>query len=129
MQTGDRTEQAMVFKAHAVPQGLCANLVNELKLLANQQKITEYCEGPRHSRAVCVNALRLRMSAPLMLDRYAGAGGAFQVRKPKVPEGSSDVIVRESRDELTLRAEEVKTSKALMNVGHIQPGKMEPSPG
>ena len=31
-------EQATVFKAHAVPQGLCANLINELKLLANQQE-------------------------------------------------------------------------------------------
>ena len=31
-------EQALAFKAHAVPQGLCANLVNALKLLANQQE-------------------------------------------------------------------------------------------
>ena len=28
--------QAKVFEAHAVPQGLCANLINALKLLANQ---------------------------------------------------------------------------------------------
>ena len=27
-----------VFKAHAVPQGLCANLINALELLANQQE-------------------------------------------------------------------------------------------
>ena len=26
------------FRAHAVPQGLCENLVNALKLLANQQR-------------------------------------------------------------------------------------------
>ena len=31
------------------------------------------------------------------------------------------MIVRESPDELTLRAEEVTTSKALMNVDHIEP--------
>ena len=30
--------QAKVFKAHAVPQGMCENLINALKLLANQQK-------------------------------------------------------------------------------------------
>ena len=30
--------RAKVFKAHAVPQGLCANLINALKLLANQQE-------------------------------------------------------------------------------------------
>ena len=29
---------AKVFKAHAVPQGLCENLINALKLLANQQE-------------------------------------------------------------------------------------------
>ena len=31
-------EQAKVFKAHAVQRGLCANLINALKLLANQQE-------------------------------------------------------------------------------------------
>ena len=34
MQTGESVEQAKVFKAHGVPQGLCANLINELKWLA-----------------------------------------------------------------------------------------------
>ena len=38
VQTGDSIEQAKVFKAHALPQGLCANLVNASKLLANQQE-------------------------------------------------------------------------------------------
>ena len=36
--TVESFEQAKVFKAHAVPQGLCANLINALKLLANQQE-------------------------------------------------------------------------------------------
>ena len=35
VQTGSGASQAKVFKAHAVPQGLCEN---GLKLLANQQK-------------------------------------------------------------------------------------------
>ena len=38
VQTGDSIDQAKVFKGHAVPQGLCANLINALKLLANQQE-------------------------------------------------------------------------------------------
>ena len=38
MQTGVHFEQVKVFKAHAVPQGLCANLINAPKLLANQQE-------------------------------------------------------------------------------------------
>ena len=45
----EATEQAFlikVFKAHAVPQGLCANLTNALKLRANQQ---EDGEGLSHN--------------------------------------------------------------------------------
>ena len=38
VQTGDSIEQAKVDKAHAVPQDLCDNLINALKLLANQQE-------------------------------------------------------------------------------------------
>ena len=50
----------------------------------------------------------------------------FQVRKPKVSECLSDVTVRENPDELTLRAEEVETSKALMNINHIEPERWGP---
>ena len=38
MQTGENFEQAKVLKAHAVLQGLCANLISALKLLAHQQE-------------------------------------------------------------------------------------------
>ena len=46
--------------------------------------------------------------------------GTFKVRKPKVPEGGSDVTIRESPGELTLRAEEVNALKAHMDVNHIK---------
>ena len=52
------------------------------------------------------------MIAPWMLERHAEAR-ELKVRKPKVPEGGSEVTVGESLDELTSRAEEVNTSKAL----------------
>ena len=39
--------------------------------------------------------------------------GTFQERKPNVPEGCLELIVRQNSNELTLRAEEVETSKAL----------------
>ena len=52
--------------------------------------------------------------------------GTFKVRTPKVSEGSSDVIVRESTDELTLRAEEVRTSKALKNVNYMEQERWGP---
>ena len=38
VQTGESINQAKVFKAYAVPQGLCGNLINALKLLTNQQE-------------------------------------------------------------------------------------------
>ena len=42
VQTGKSVYRAKVFKAHAVLHGLRGNLINALKLLANQQ---EYGEG------------------------------------------------------------------------------------
>ena len=38
VQLGANANEATVFRAHAAPLGLCDNLVNALKLLANQQK-------------------------------------------------------------------------------------------
>ena len=38
VQLGANANDAKVFKAHAAPLELCDNLVNALKLLANQQK-------------------------------------------------------------------------------------------
>ena len=64
VQTGESVELAKVFRAHAVPQGLCGNLVNALKLLANQQGdgdgliqniVTNFCE---ESRKGLTNVLR-----------------------------------------------------------------------
>ena len=56
VQTGESVNQANVFRAHAVLQGLCGNLINALKLLANQQEdgggltqniVAKLCEGSR----------------------------------------------------------------------------------
>ena len=38
MQLGVNANEAKVFKAHAAPLGLCDNLINALKLPANQQE-------------------------------------------------------------------------------------------
>ena len=49
VETDESVSQAKVFKAHAVPQGSCGNLINALKLLADQQERgwwrphTEHC--------------------------------------------------------------------------------------
>ena len=129
MQTGESFEQAKVFKAHAVPQDLCTNLINALKLLANQQEdgdgllqniVTNLGKG---SRKGLKDGLRdfIRVDNERALDVGAPrrGTGTFKVRMPKAPEGNSDVTVRESPDELTVRAEEVGTSKALIDVNHI----------
>ena len=44
----------------------------------------------------------------------------------KFRKGESDVAIRESPDELTLRAEEVNTSKAYTDVNHILPERWGP---
>ena len=62
-----------------------------------------------------------------MLERYAGAREHFKFGSRKFQKASSDVIVRESPDELTLRAEEVNTSKALSrDVSHIEAERWSP---
>ena len=38
VQLGTNEDEAKVFRAHAVPQGLRENLINALKVLANQQR-------------------------------------------------------------------------------------------
>ena len=55
VQTGGSASQTKVFKAHAVPQGLCENLINALKLLANQQKDGE---SPVQSEALQQNFVK-----------------------------------------------------------------------
>ena len=131
MQTGESFEQAKVFKAHAVPQGLCANLINALKFLANQQEdgdaflqtiVTNLGKG---SRKGLTDGLRefMKVDSERALDVGAPRHREnLKVRKPKAPDWGSDVMVRESPGELTLRAEEVNTSKALINVDHIEDG-------
>ena len=130
--------RAKVFKAHSVPQGLCANLVNALKLLANQQEDGDGLSQNiakdlgKESRRGLTDGLRefIKVDNERALDVGAlrRGMGTIEVRKPKAPEGGADVIVRESPDELTLRAEDVNTSNALINVDHIELERWGPPP-
>ena len=72
------------------------------------------------SRTACVNSFKDDNERALDVGSLSRGTGTFQVRKPKVPEGCPKVTVRENSDELTLRAEEVVTSKASVNVNHIE---------
>ena len=107
VQTGGTFEQAMVFKAHAVPQGLCENLVNALKLLVNRQEDGDgLCQNivtnlGKESRKGLIDGLRefIKVDNERAFDvGYLIRGtGAFKVWKPKVPEGCLEAIVREPR--------------------------------
>ena len=46
LQLGVHANEAKIFKAHVAPLGLCDNLINALKLLADQQKD---CHSPMQS--------------------------------------------------------------------------------
>ena len=76
VQTGESVEQAKVVKAHAVPQGLCANLISALKLPANQQEdgdvlvqniVTNLGKGSRKG-LTCGTSSGWILIAPWMLE-------------------------------------------------------------
>ena len=120
----------------AVPQGLCANVIIALMLVANQQEDGDGLSQNivknlgKESRKGLTNGLRdfIKIDNERALDvGYLNRGlGTFEVFKPKVPEGYPEVTVRESPDELTLRAEEVGTSKTYINVDPIGKGEVGP---
>ena len=129
VRTGESVNQAKVFKAHAVPQGPCKNLINAFKLLANQQKdgdsfiqsiVTDLCERNRKGIMDGLrNFMKVDNHCALEVGHLRKGSRSFKIRRPKCEEGSPEVLVRESPDELTLRAEEVGTQKPCINVDHI----------
>ena len=102
VQTGESVEQAKVFKAHAVPQGLCENLINALKMMANQQGLPQNTvkDLSKESRKGLTDGLRefnkVDNECALDVGSLCRGTGTFKVRKLKVAEGCSDVIVREN---------------------------------
>ena len=120
--------KAKVFRAHAVPQGLCDNLINALKLQANQQRDGD-CPTPdivaglqEGSWEGIMNGVRSFIELD---NRRAVEVGLlrkglrpFKVKKPKVSEDHSEVS-RGGAGDLTLRAEEVDTLKACISVDHF----------
>ena len=67
VQTGESVNLAKVFKAHAVPPGLCANLINALMKLLQQEDgdgLTWARGAEQVSRTVCETS----MSVPWRLD-------------------------------------------------------------
>ena len=125
VQLGTNEDEAKVFWAHTDPQGLCENA---LKLLAKQQRdgdspIQNIVTGLREkSRERITNGLRSFTAS----DNYCAVEVGhlrrgqqpFKVIRQKISKDHSEVL-REGADDLTLRAEEVDTQQACINVDHI----------
>ena len=122
VQLGVNANEAKVFKAFAAPQGLCENLINVLKLLANQQT-----DGDSPIQSI-VSGLQKRSRKGIMdglksfikVDNHSASGRKpFYVQKLNLSEVYPDAI-REGADDLTFRSEEVKTLKACINIDSIE---------
>ena len=93
VQTGESVNQAKVFRAHAVPQGLCGNLTNALKLLANQQEdgddfvqstVTNLCEESRKGLTEGLrNFIQVDDHRALEVGHLREGLGSLKVRRPK----------------------------------------------
>ena len=81
VQTGDSPSQAKVFKAHAVPQGLCENVINALKLLANQQK-----DGDSPIQSIVTGFFVKKQKRYEVVGYLKEGTRSFRVRRPKVEE-------------------------------------------
>ena len=124
VQIGPNADRAKVFKAHAAPSGLCDNLINALKLLANQQKDGD---SPIQSKKT---ALHERSRRDIMdgLRRFIEADHhsavdvgdlrrgtiSVNVRKPQFSEAFPGAVIRDGADELTLRADEMGAQRASL---------------
>ena len=132
VQPGTNEEEATVFSGRA-PQGLCENLINVLKLLANQQEdgdgpiqsiVTGLCKRSRKGLTEGLrNFIQVDNHRALVVGYLREGLGSFKVRRPKGEEGYPEVKVRESPDEMTLRAEEVGSWTSCINVDHIEKEK------
>ena len=128
--------EAKVFNAHATPLGLCDNLINMLKLLANQQKdgdspIQSIVTGlhDRNRRGIME---RLRRFIQADNHRAVDVGHlrqgtrSLEVQKPEFSEAFPEEAIRKGADELTLRADEVETQRAFIVTDHIESERWEP---
>ena len=139
VQTGESVDQAKVFRAHAVPLGLCANLINALKLLANQEEdgdgltqniVTNLCEERRKGLTEGLrNFIQVDNHCALEVGYLNKGVGKLKVRRPKGSEGCPEATVRESPDELTLRAEGSGYVEVLHHYRPLRKGEVVSSPG
>ena len=126
---GESVNQAKVFRAHAVLQGLCGNLIDALKSLANQlvdgdgfiqNIVTNLCEGSRKGLTEGVREFieidnHFRFGSRTLEGRHGVLEGTKSERGRRTPRGD----YQEAQKKLTRRAEEVGTWKSYINVDHM----------
>ena len=126
VQLGTNDDEAKASRAHVVPQGLCENLTNTLKLLANQK------DGDRPIQNIIMGLQEkcrertTNLRSFIASDNYSAVEVGhlrrgqrpFKVVRPKM-NGHRSEVLREGADDLTVRAEEFATLKACLNVDHI----------
>ena len=95
----------------------CDNLINALKLLANQRTDED---RPIQSFT--------KVDNPCALDvgHFNEGVRSYEVRRPKFEEEGPEASIREGLEELTLRAEEVGSPKSCIKVGHIAEDRWGP---
>ena len=139
VQTGESVDQAKVFKAYAAPQGPCGNLINALTLQASQQEdedgfvqniVTNLCDVSMKGVTEGLrNFTQVDNHRALEVGQLREGLRSIKVRRPKGEEGYPEVPVRESPDELALRAEETGTWKSCINVDHTAKERWGPPGG
>ena len=123
VQLSASANEAKVFRAHAAPLGLCDNLVNALKLLANQQKggdspLESIVTGlHEESRKGIMDGLRnfIEVDNHSAVDVGGTRRGtkAIKVKKLQFSEAFPEAVI--SADELTMRAEEVGLLRTIID--------------
>ena len=135
VQPGVNANAAKVFRAHAAPLGLCDNLINALKLLANQQKdgdskiqsiVTSLHE---RSRRGVMDGLRSFIKADNHRVTWVicvKAPDRFMCKKPNFSEAFRKAAIREGADEKTMRADKVGTLRAFIDTDHSEFARWRP---
>ena len=128
VQIGINVNEAKVFKALATPLGLCGNLTNALKLLANQQKdgdspiesiVTACTKEAEDASWTGKDGLSKRITVvPWTWVILRQGTRSLEVQKPNFSEA-----FREGADEPTLRADEVGTLSSRQTTLSLKDGE------
>ena len=111
-------QEAKIVRAHAAPHGMCDNLVNTLKLLANQQT------GGVSPAQVLVdgfpkNEVGSNNHEAVTLGDLEKTQESLLVVKAKFTADFPEVVLREGADELTLGREEEGMLRTFIDTANV----------